>query len=483
MSTFTTSVLIMASIYGIVMLSIGVYLFKEGIDTFDDYITAGRQAGGGFPMAIVAASLLATNNGNANVLGLPELGFDGGFGNVFWLVTGVVLVYSTMIYVGPKLYDTAASTLPDIAYSLYGSQRMRYIVTVWGVLRSLFFLAVELYGTAIVIQFIFGVPWQQVLIPAAIVITLYTVLGGIPAVGVSDIIQWSIIVIGTSAMIPVLFFTEGDFTTFVASNAPENFAAISPTLGVVELFALTLGAALWVYTDPSFVQRFLSARDRTSARRGAIGWILIIYPWWVLMGIIGVYGHAIAPGADSQTILIAVTQGAFPAIIAAIVVTAVFAGTMSTADSQMNVISAMLINDVYMEFRPDMSDKHYLRMARAATVLAGGAGVLMAPIFAESILVMSLNLQMIFISGTVPTIIVALLWGGVPERAGFYSSLLGGGIALGWIIQYGTDGLMIRGIGVQAVYPGMIVALILVFGLTFIIGRKPDNGSREVVET
>ena len=103
MSAFTTSVLIMAGIYGAVMLAIGVYFFREGIDTLDDYITAGRNAGGGFPMAIVAASLLATNNGNANVLGLPELAFNSGFGNLFWIVTGVVIVYSTMIYDGPKL--------------------------------------------------------------------------------------------------------------------------------------------------------------------------------------------------------------------------------------------------------------------------------------------------------------------------------------------------------------------------------------------
>lgn len=464
----------MASIYGIVMLAVGVYFFRQGIDTLDDYITAGRQAGGGFPMAIVAASLLATNNGNANVLGLPELAFNSGFGNLFWLVTGVVLVYSTMIYVGPKLYDTAASTLPDVAHSVYGSQRVRYVVTVWGVLRSLFFLAVELYGTSIVIEFIFGIPWQQVLIPAAIVITLYTVLGGIPAVGVSDIIQWSIIVIGTSAMIPVLFFTRGNFTEFVASNTPQSFASVTPSIGAVQLFALTLGAALWVYTDPSFVQRFLSARDRTSARRGAIGWIIIIYPWWILMGIIGVYGNAIVPDAGAQTILIAVTESAFPSVVAAIVVTAVFAGTMSTADSQMNVISAMLVNDVYKELRPGLSDTHYLRMARGATILAGGAGVVMAPLFASSILVMSLNLQMIFISGTVPAVIVGVLWSGVPERAGFYSSLLGGGVALVWILVYGTEGLSVGDIAIQAVYPGMTVGLVLVFGLTFIIGRDPS---------
>lgn len=474
MSAFTTSVLILAGIYGAVMLAIGVYFFREGIDTLDDYITAGRKAGGGFPMAIIAASLLATNNGNANVLGLPELAFNSGFGNLFWIVTGVVIVYSTMIYVGPKLYDTAASTLPDVAYTVYGSQRMRYIVTVWGVLRSLFFLAVELYGTSIVIEFIFGIPWQQVLIPAAIVITLYTMLGGIPAVGVSDIIQWSIIVIGTSAMIPVLFLTRGNFSSFVASNTPTDFASITPSLGAVQLFALTLGAALWVYTDPSFVQRFLSARDRTSARRGAIGWIVIIYPWWTLMGIIGVYGKAILPGANSQTILIAVTQEAFPAIVAAIVVTAIFAGTMSTADSQMNVISAMLISDIYKELRPNMQDGHYLRMARYATVLAGVGGVIMAPLFASSILVMSLNLQMIFISGTVPAVIVGVLWTGVPERAGFYSSLLGGGVALVWILLYGTSGLTVGGVGIQAVYPGMIVGLLLVFGLTLMLGKQSE---------
>jgi Na+/proline symporter len=274
-------------------------------------------------------------------------------------------------------------------------------------------------------------------------------------------------------MIPVLFFTRGNFTEFVASNTPQSFASVTPSIGAVQLFALTLGAALWVYTDPSFVQRFLSARDRTSARRGAIGWIIIIYPWWILMGIIGVYGNAIVPDAGAQTILIAVTESAFPSVVAAIVVTAVFAGTMSTADSQMNVISAMLVNDVYKELRPGLSDTHYLRMARGATILAGGAGVVMAPLFASSILVMSLNLQMIFISGTVPAVIVGVLWSGVPERAGFYSSLLGGGVALVWILVYGTEGLSVGDIAIQAVYPGMTVGLVLVFGLTFIIGRDP----------
>jgi Na+/proline symporter len=192
----------------------------------------------------------------------------------------------------------------------------------------------------------------------------------------------------------------------------------------------------------------------------------------MLMGVIGVYGKAITPGADAQTILIGVTQEAFPAVVAAIVVTAIFAGTMSTADSQLNVISAMLVNDIYKEIRPDMQDGHYLRMARFATLLAGVGGVVMAPLFASSILVMSLNLQMIFISGTVPAVIVGVLWSGVPERAGFYSSLLGGGVALVWILLYGTSGLTVGGVGVQAVYPGMIVGLLLVFGLTFVIGRK-----------
>ncbi|HHY93474.1 MAG TPA: sodium:solute symporter family protein, partial [Firmicutes bacterium] len=465
--------LIVAGVYLVGMLLVG-YFYSGRVKSMDDFATGGRAAGLGLPVVAVAASLLATNNDTGNVLGIPEMTFGGGFGGLFWIVTVCLLVYLLMFLLGPRLRDSAASTLPDYVFRRFGqSTRVRSVVTLWSVVSAIIFMGAQLYGVSVVIQALFGIPWQYSVIPVAGVVIVYTAMGGIWAVAMTDVIQWGLIVLGTAAIVPALYLVEGSLSSVVLAHQPvAGYASLNAGMPIIQLIALSLGASLWVLADPALSQRFLAAQSSGAIKKGIWLWVAIIYPWWLIMAVIGMYARVLFPDIAAAQSLVIMAGHVFHPIIAAIVCTAVLGAAQSTADSYLNVVSSMFVNDIYRPlFKKNGSEAHYLGVARWATIVTGILGVAVAPLYSQGIFVMALNLQMIFISSVVPVVVLGLLWKGINERAAFWASLLGGLTALVWLILGGTQGIG----GVQAIYPGLGVALLLILFLSF-SGRDDERG-------
>lgn len=475
MEGLQTTVLIVAAVYLIGMLIIG-YVTSSRIKTVDDFATAGRAAGGGLPVVAIAASLLATNNDTGNVLGIPEMTYGGGFGGLFWIVTVCLIVYLLMFVLGPRLRDSAASTLPDYVYRRYGnSTRVRVSVTLWSIVSAAIFLGTQLYAVAAVIQALFGIPWQYSLVPVAAVVIIYTAAGGLWAVAMTDILQWAVIIIGTALVIPLLFILKGPFSSVVLANQPAvGYASFSPGMPVLQLIGLSLGASLWVLADPALTQRFLSAQSNRAAKQGIWLWISAIYPWWILMAVIGMYARVVLPDITPAQSLVLMAGHVFPPVIAAIVFVAVLGAAQSTADSYLNVVSSMFVNDVYRPLHPGAREGHYITVARWATVVTGVLGVLVAPLFSQGIFVVALTLQMIFISAVVPVVVLGLLSPKVTEPAAFWASVAGGVVSVIWLSVGGTAGIG----GVQAIYPALGIALLIM--LLFSWGKSGQAQKMEV---
>lgn len=452
-----TQMLVVAAIFIIGFTAVGMYYYRR-LKTFDDYILGGR----GLPMAVIAASLLATNNSTGNVMGIPGMAYGSGFGLVFWIVVFCAMAYIPLIWLAPLIRDTEARTLPDYIHKRYGTDRMRLIFTMWCTIRTVLTLGATFYAVSLILQTIFGLPWGYGVIVAAVLTGIYTAVGGMWAVSVTDMIQWAIIIMGTAGLIPFLFRSVGSYSAFVLS-VPEaaSLSNLIPALPMPMVVSLGLGGSLWVLAEPALYQRMLGAKTSRAARNGTFMWVAIIFPWWLVMAAIGLYARADLPGIIPDQALLLLTADVLPGILASVVFVAIMAAAMSSADSYLNVLSAMLISDVYMTRKPDLTDSQYLRLARIATLVLAVVGMAAAPLYKAGILVMALFLQQIFIAAAVPAVVFGLLWKRTTESAAFWGSAIAGGISVIWALVGGSAGIG----GIQPIIP----ALALGFGLVVLI--------------
>ena len=231
---------------------------------------------------------------------------------------------------------------------------------------------------------------------------LYTVFGGMRAVLYTDSAQAIVLICGATAILILGLYQLGgwgELQQFAADNA-ERFALWRPYndpnlpwLGIL-IGSPIVGIWYWC-TDQYIVQRTLSGRDLTTARRGALfGGILKVSPvlLFLVPGMIGLALHQQGviqiptnPAGEVKGDLVFPTmvKELLPMGLRGLVVAGVLAALMSSLSSVFNSTAALFTVDVYEKLRPNMSERHLVRVGRIATTVVVVAGLAWIPVMAQ----------------------------------------------------------------------------------------------------
>jgi len=187
----------------------------------------------------------------------------------------------------------------------------------------------------------------------AIIIMIYTLLGGFWAVSVTDTVQGFLMGV-TAIVLPLAALSEaGGWSGFVqALQTVSSPAQLSWTGGNAGLMALgvifgSLGISLGTFGQPHLLVRFMALRDQKALRQARIitmVWYLVVFAGMVLLGLIGHVLHPAIP--NPETIFFTLTDSLFTPVLAAILLAAVLSAIMSTADSQLLVAASAIAHDL-----------------------------------------------------------------------------------------------------------------------------------------
>ena len=444
----TQNILIMATIvvYLVAMVIIGVICSKKNKST-DDFYLGGRKLG---PL-VTAMSAEASDMSSYLLMGLPGLALLSGLADVGWTVIGLAVgTYLNWLIVAKRIrrysQHIGAVTVPDFFSRRYHDDK-NLLSLIAALVIIVFFIPHTASGfnaCGTLFSSLFGVDYFTAMVVSAVVIVLYTALGGFLAASTTDLIQ-SIIM--TIALIIVVFFgihmaggwdavvsnaqTLPGYLSFTQTHDAASGAANAYTPVTI---LSTLAWGLGYFGMPHILLRFMAIEDvkkLKTSRRIASTWVVISMAIAVLIGVVGngmIHAGALEsiPAADSQRIIIKISTllssyGVLPAIVAGLILSGILAATMSTADSQLLAAASSVTQDLLQgTFKLKLSNKAAMVIARLTVIVIAIIGVIWARNEGSVFTIVSFAWAG-FGAAFGPVVLLALFW----KRSNKYGALAG----------------------------------------------------------
>ncbi len=368
-----------------------------------DYFLAGKSLR--WPM--IGLALFATNISTIHLVSFAQNGYTSGltYGNFEWMAAFTLVILA--LFFAPFYMRSNVATLPDFMEKRYsrGSRDYLAVLSIFSAVVvhigfSLHTGAIVLEGT--VLQVFIEDPeryhWATILAMCGIT-ALYTIVGGLLAVVLTESIQTVVLLVGAFCITLVGFHMIGGWAELKESVHPVNLSMLragnDPT--GVTWYAVFLGypvLGVWYWcTDQTIVQRVLGAKDENHARVGPLfaGFIkilpvfLFVLPGVVCLGLVnrGVANGGIPPlpvnpdgsPMTERTYTHMIKTMLWPGM-QGLVIAAMLAALMSTVSGALNSIATLVSYDIYKRFRPSADDRHLIRVGRIATFVAMCVAVL-----------------------------------------------------------------------------------------------------------
>jgi sodium/proline symporter len=376
-------------VYLILVLVVGFITYRIN-KSHHDFFLAGRKLN---PW-VVAFSERASGESAWLLLGLPGAAYAMGFIEV-WTALGCILGIAFYWFVIAKSLReeserSDAITLPHFFAQKLGKGKnaIRITATLIIVFFFVFYLAAQFNGAGKVLNVTFNIPTRWGIVIGALVIVFYTMMGGFIAVAWTDFIQ-GFLMIGTLIVLPVVGIIEITSTgdTLNASLEGMNPHFVSPVGGATGWAAVSvvLGGLSWFFGymgQPHLLTRFMSIRDVSKikiSRRIAISWAIPAFAGAMIIGLVGLSIFGAEHFPDIEQIMPALATKLLPAWLAGIFISAAVAAMMSTADSQLLVITSSVIEDFYHRtLGKDVTERRLLYLSRIITIAVGAFAFIVA---------------------------------------------------------------------------------------------------------
>jgi SSS family solute:Na+ symporter len=343
-------------------------------------------AGGTLRWPMIGLAMFSTNISTVHLVGLAEAGYLSGLlmGN-FELMAGVTLAILALFF-APFYIRSRVVTLPDFLEQRY-SRRSRDIVAVISVLSAIFVhIGFSLYTGAVVLNGIFNLnlPKSASVLVIAALTGVYTILGGLAAVVVTESIQTIVLLASAVLITAFAWFRAGGWEGIVANIPASHLTMLraSDAPGGLPWYSIVLGypvIGIWYWcTDQTIVQRVLGARDENHARAGALfAGFLKIFPLFIFVmpGLIclalvqqgKLSADRVHNTADVYAYLI---RELLPVGVKGLVAAALIAAVMASVSGALNSIGTLVSYDLLKRFRPDASDRQLVSVGRWASFVS-----------------------------------------------------------------------------------------------------------------
>lgn len=357
-------------------------LFK--VKNFDDYVVAGRKQSSPF----VFMSLMATVLGASATVGIAARAESIGFAAFWWLAVGAIGFWFQAAFLSKPVHDLDVRTLPEIAEKTVGKTGRKLVALIIAV-SWIGIIAAQFAAVAGFIGLVLGhdAGTQSVLITAIIVI-VYTLLGGQLSVVRTDALQFGILTLGFFAAAIYLFGgfsgaenavlqTASGFANGTAAIANEtaaqstglatfgNFNLLNEKFGIADLAMMlfTIGGAYFL--GPDVISRNLVAKDATSARKAVVAGSFAILAFSVIIVMLGMWAATYAPNAAGTSVnpLFRLASGVLPLPLAALLSVGLLSALLSSADT-------CLINSAAI-FGSDILNTRRISVVRISVVVIG----------------------------------------------------------------------------------------------------------------
>lgn len=444
-----TGIAVSIIIYLLGMVAIGIYFGNKNESSAESFYLGGRGLG---PW-VAAMSAEASDMSSYLLMGLPGLAYISGLADVTWTAIGLgVGTYLNWLLVAKRLRRYSirlnAITIPEFFSKRYHDKK-NVLMSIAAIIIILFFVPYTASGfkaLGTMFNTLFGFDYHVSMIVGAIVVVLYTIMGGFMAVSTTDLIQGIVMSVALIAIVVFGVNTAGGWQTVIQNaRALPGYFSMTHTYSIATgeaanygfiTIVSTLAWGLGYFGMPHILLRFMAMRDENEikmSRRIASIWVVISMAIAIIIGIVG-YSCSVAGAipfftnsADSETTIIRLSMilaqhGVLASVIAGVVLAGILASIMSTADSQLlaasSAVSQNIISDV---LHIKLSEKSSLMAARITVAAIALIGLFLAWNPDSSVFTIVSFAWAGFGATFGPVVLFSLFW----KRTNFYGAFAG----------------------------------------------------------
>lgn len=352
-------------IFSAFVLSIGMLFARTGRNLKSFF--AGGEA---VPWFIGGLSLFMSFFSAGTFVAWGSIAYKHGWVAVTIQWTMCIGALVTGLFLSPRWRATGNLTAAEFIRERLGENVQKFYIGIF-TLVSVFIKGSVLYPVAKLVSVSLGYPLFESTIVLGLFMISYTAVGGLWAVMVTDILQFVILTAAVFILLPLSLDQVGGFTNFT-QQVPDDFFKLlngEYTLGFVLAFVAYHIA--YIGGNWTFVQRYTSVDSPKSARKVAFlfaGLYLISPMIWMLPPMIY---RAINPdltGLDTENAYLLICQKVLPPGLLGLMLTGMYFSTSASANTTLNVVSAVFTNDIYKGFiKPEASDRQLIRVARLSS--------------------------------------------------------------------------------------------------------------------
>jgi len=459
--------LLIIVLYFLAIISIGIWSRKKA-GSREGFFVAHRKG----TTPLITGSLLATIVGGSATVGLAGLGFEQGLTGAWWLLVGSIGLLGLGFSLAGKIRALALYTLPELVERQY-DRRVGLAASILIVIAWVGVVSGQIVAAGKVLSVLgFGSPlfWMSTF---TMVFVAYAVLGGQYSIIRTDVIQAVILLVGISAVVVIVFPLVGGLGGLEASLPPDYFSfPLSTQFDWKALLSFLVLVGGTYVVGPDIYTRLFCSKEEKTARKSTLIAAFLISLFALVIALIGMAARVLYPGIPAEQAFPQIVVGTLPPALRGIVLTALVAALMSSADTCLLSQSVILTEDVFKRFRP-IDERKTLLITRLSIIMLGLVALALA-ITVKGVISSLLFAYTIFTCG----LVVPVIAGFYRERlkvtsSGALAALAGGG-ALGLLGKIPGLGIPLKeDLGLV----GFAVSAILLFGVSCLTRRRQQHKS------
>lgn len=313
-----------------------------------------------------------------------------------------------------------------------------------------------------------GISFKVSVIAICAIVTVYSVMGGLWSVTLTDFVQVFFIVFGMAVAVPYALDLAGGWGNVVA-HVPAESLDIFSGYSIIDVVALTVMYITTFTVGQEAVSRYYAARDGRTAQKGSVMAAIINFIYGFIpatLGVIvlalinmGTFDAAQFQSVGSRYALPVLAVNAMPPLICGILFAGVISATMSSASSDLLGAGSIFANDIYRQYiKTEATDEEVMKIAKMVMVLAGLLSLFVALFNTSSIIAILMFSFSLRAAGAFFPYVMGLYWKGA-SLAGTMASLVTGTIVVVYLEQF-THGVIFGIKFGQPILPGLVASFI-----------------------
>ena len=417
-------------VYIVLMIGIGLWASRK-THSVTEFAVAGRN----LPLWLCTATVVATWFGGGTMIGAAGAAYEGGMLGVIADPFGGALCLALVGLFFVRLFRR----LRYFSFIEFVEQRFGLlaglVASLASVTSSLMWIAGMLVAFGVILETLTGVPMSVGIVGGAVVVVVYTSLGGMLAVALTDFLQFAIIAVGLVVLLIVVLIDVGGWSA-IASQLPDYTFRMMPVEHSLERWLLYLRA--WVIfgladiASQSLLQRAMSARSERVAQNSFYLGSLLYLAFGMIPVMLGIIAIVTMPALENaESVVPTLALAHLHPVAIAMFVGALLAAIMSSADSALLAAATVTSTNLLPRLRRQPSDELRLAVIRWA-IPAGGALAVIAALNARVVFDTVLDANMLILAAVIAPFILGVWWRKA-NRAGALAAMVAGVTA--WIVS------------------------------------------------